>query len=585
VEGPYFQAVWLYPSGSTNLFTQARIIKSTEWALKAASFDISASAYRTFSNEATEMSKSLAPRWVTTTGYSTSAAGITGDDQWGCDIWVKQQSMPASVYNAMSTDAGFDAALAWLRSNGYNAPNRKYVVLMQNQTPTSTKWGGLTEEVDLSGDNDEPGLDSQFNHPGVYNAQFSVINEGFAGYLGDMYTPGDINESTYSSDTIAHEMTHAMGGVLYSAPNANLAHNPGHPTDCYDIMCYGNDEPSGVGTEYTSAGESYTKCDAWQSARLDCGKDDYFAPGSDTSGRAAWTLLTRWAVSSSPWLWGNPDVPDAAPAAVNTHSNPFGGMYQSDNGNVTTDTNGYATVTFAQPFGATPTVVAQGVNAGREVNLTSVDATGFTVRVLNAGGTAAANATVPLYWLAAPRGQVLSTSTTESEEAGASSVAVDANGIGHISFTKPFDSGVTPTVVAIGAGRQVSLSSVPTATGFDLIFQSGSGTRAAAGTSATAEWIALKPQVDAGGYSVEVQSRTIRTDTGGFGWHSFGSEFRGQGKPVPVGTVYNAFDASALSGRAVGENGFYTRLLTGSAGSVHGWIREEYIATLPGVHY
>lgn len=90
----------------------------------------------------------------------------------------------------------------------------------------------------------------------------------------------------YEGSVVAHEVTHTLGAVLPTAPNATPS---GHCTDEYDLMCY-PDAP-GVVME--------TVCiDRGRDLLLDCNNDDYFHPNPPPG---SW-LSTHWNVADSSFL-------------------------------------------------------------------------------------------------------------------------------------------------------------------------------------------------------------------------------------------------------------------------------------------
>ena len=101
-------------------------------------------------------------------------------------------------------------------------------------------------------------------------------------------------------------MTHTLGTMTASAPHES-SENPLHPTDCWDLLCY--NPPTG-GQTYDNGCGSPSGWVEWKLARgymrLDCNRDDYWAPATDTGRRAAAWTTKRWAVSSSSFLYGNP---------------------------------------------------------------------------------------------------------------------------------------------------------------------------------------------------------------------------------------------------------------------------------------
>ena len=90
----------------------------------------------------------------------------------------------------------------------------------------------------------------------------------------------------YQGSIVAHEVTHTLGAVLPSAPNATPY---GHCSDEYDIMCYDDGPVTSIDIVCGSASSDHL---------LDCNSDDYFhtqpPPGS--------YLATHWNVADSSFL-------------------------------------------------------------------------------------------------------------------------------------------------------------------------------------------------------------------------------------------------------------------------------------------
>lgn len=161
--------------------------------------------------------------------------------------------------------------------------------------------------------------------------------------------------------TALHEVSHNLGAVQDSAPNATGA---GHCSDEFDVMCYDDGGPTADMT-YPCAQQAY-----------DCGADDYFnpapAPGS--------YLDTHWNLYRSTFLCpagscvgtdvggGNP-LPVASVAAVTATV----GVPVTLDGSGSTDDEGIAE--YAWDIGADGTV------EGRQARLTTTFPTAGTVPV------------------------------------------------------------------------------------------------------------------------------------------------------------------------------------------------------------
>ncbi len=175
---------------------------------------------------------------------------------------------------------------------------------------------------------------------------------------------------------------------------------------------------------------------------------------------------------------------------------------------VTTDANGYATVSYANPHGALApgAVVASGVspNGGTNIPVSLVVSarteTGFTVRAINQSGTAIPSSSITLAYYAAwagridyPTGWVAVNATT--------TVSTDANGYATVSLAQALPS--TPTgIVAVGVapsgGPSIAASLIaytPTANSFHLRVLNQTGT-VVASQSVTLSYHAVAPIPD-----------------------------------------------------------------------------------------
>jgi hypothetical protein len=165
--------------------------------------------------------------------------------------------------------AGFGSLIQRLDQAGYNALDRKYLMLVDASVfcGVGTYAGGSNA--------DDPGTEAH----------------DFTGYAR-------VDLPCWDAGSMAHEISHTMGAVQNSAPNTSRG---GHCIDEWDVMCY-SDEPYHPRMRFVCE-------DGGQDFRLDCGNNDYFAahpnPGS---------YLTRnWNMANSQYLatGGGPTCVDA----------------------------------------------------------------------------------------------------------------------------------------------------------------------------------------------------------------------------------------------------------------------------------
>jgi hypothetical protein len=285
-----WQVLWVYPDTESD--THARYLRAVRQSVRGAQSLFAASAGRYIRNQRQLFAHSLAPRFVTT---ST------------CQADVRAVRVPASVYakglvwqgSPSATPFGGGTVTDWLLKHGYDAPNRKYLVLLQSRPAYDHTWAGISEDPAA----DAPSLPAAEaptrDNPANYTT-FSYLDVTW--YLSPRPEPADI---TYPAQLMAHEMTHAMGAMTADAPHES-ALNPLHPTDCWDLLCY---NPPTKGQTYSNGCGGST---GWEPARLargylrlDCNRDDYWAPATDSGQPAAAWTTRRWAVSSSSFLYGN----------------------------------------------------------------------------------------------------------------------------------------------------------------------------------------------------------------------------------------------------------------------------------------
>lgn len=287
-----WQVLWVRPAGEPS--TLASKLANARTALAAAGSVFPASAGRFFGSDADLYRDSLTPRWVTTAD---------------CRIDVREVAAPVDVYDRGPWATSEDGLRDWLVAQGFSEPNRKYVVLLQRTPRYATGgnpeggWQPHAENYALSFRDGDPG-------PGNA-ANFSSFL--FVAVSGLPKRP-DVGMALWYAPDIAHEMVHALGAMAPGAPHANRS-NPGHPSDCNDVLCYGDGYP---GEQYDVGCGGVQDGGGVIAARLDCNQDDYFSaaggPPWAPVAEGAWTAQ-RWSISHSSFLYGNPQ-PTAAQLAA-----------------------------------------------------------------------------------------------------------------------------------------------------------------------------------------------------------------------------------------------------------------------------
>jgi cell division septation protein DedD len=183
-----------------------------------------------------------------------------------------------NVVLSRTGDDSFDNMLGELRARGYSRTDRKYLVWMD-----ANVYCGIGQVYF----DDYAGPQNSSNGSPAVAGEVGRIDKGCWG-LANL--------------TEAHELTHVLGGVQTSAPDAT----PGsHCTDEYDRLCYSD-----------GTGFAQVVCpDSSHENRLDCNHDDYYstspAPGS--------YLANHWNVANSRFLTAGAT---SAPATTPPTSSP-----------------------------------------------------------------------------------------------------------------------------------------------------------------------------------------------------------------------------------------------------------------------
>ncbi|HVW34079.1 MAG TPA: Calx-beta domain-containing protein [Acidimicrobiia bacterium] len=181
--------------------------------------------------------------------------------------WQTDSTCQPTVDHVILSPTGDDTlanTIAELSSLGYDRPDRKYVVWVD-----ANELCGISsyyEDDRMSGDN--------FNNGNaIAPPTVSRIDNGCWGL-------GSQGESIE-----AHELMHALGSVMPTAPHSTVL---GHCTDDADRMCYAD------GSAVTVS----MICASGEEALFDCHKDDYFSAAANPGGY----LASHWNTARSEFL-------------------------------------------------------------------------------------------------------------------------------------------------------------------------------------------------------------------------------------------------------------------------------------------
>ncbi|MDQ3226704.1 MAG: hypothetical protein M3Q50_08755 [Chloroflexota bacterium] len=218
----------------------------------------------TFRRLATEMD-AIFDQSARKTGDSLRVRFVTSAGS-GCQVDIQQlQATSAEV-------SGFDSLVGKMQSAGFNRIDRKYLMMVDDSVfcGVGTFSGGA-------------GADSP-----------TTRAHDFTGYAR-------VDLPCWDAGTMAHELSHNLGAVQYSAPNTS---GGAHCIDEWDVMCYSD-------TPYRPA--MRIDCDpGLQDFRLDCGSDDYFAMQPKSS-----YLASHWNMARSIYL-----TPGNGPACADARFEP-----------------------------------------------------------------------------------------------------------------------------------------------------------------------------------------------------------------------------------------------------------------------
>lgn len=191
---------------------------------------------------------------------------------------AKDEYVPASSWSTLVADV-----LRATDGAGLDRGVWDFVVLVEAEA----HYTGLATVIE----EDEGGADPDpARNPHARSGQLAVL---YAGALDSPYG------EAYSTYVATHEVTHTLGAVLDSAPNATGLL---HCRDGYSIMCYADGGPnqtqSEVCTEGGNAGDVWPKTlERYWDMALDCQGDDFLS----TAPSAGW-LATGWNTFRHPAL-------------------------------------------------------------------------------------------------------------------------------------------------------------------------------------------------------------------------------------------------------------------------------------------
>jgi hypothetical protein len=196
--------------------------------------------------------------------------------------WQHDAACQPTVDNVVLSSRGDDdlaQTIAELTARGYNDPNRKYVVWMDARSLDLCGISSYYEDA-------RPGTENFNNGNPVAPPTVSRI-DGQVPALADKSDRGCWVRGGETGSIEAHEMMHALGAVMPTAPHSTIL---GHCTDDADRMCY-DDDP-------ILPQEIFSVCAPNEEAVFDCRKDDYFSAAASPAGY----LANNWNTARSAFL-------------------------------------------------------------------------------------------------------------------------------------------------------------------------------------------------------------------------------------------------------------------------------------------
>ena len=190
--------------------------------------------------------------------------------------WQHDANCQPTIDHVILSPSGDDDlahTIAELTAKGYTDPNRKYVVWVD-----SDALCGISSYYE----DERPGTENFNNANPVAPPTVSRIDGHPA---QDPDSRGCWALGSEGTSIEAHEMMHALGAVMPTAPHSTVL---GHCTDDADRMCYDDDLTIQVNVVCASSEE----------ALFDCRKDDYF----NAAGAPAGYLADHWNTARSAFL-------------------------------------------------------------------------------------------------------------------------------------------------------------------------------------------------------------------------------------------------------------------------------------------
>jgi Bacterial Ig-like domain len=242
-------------------------------------------------------------------------AGTTQHYRWLCE-----NGTAVTVRNVTLVPVGGDGVFNWydyldslteqvargLGPVDYVADDRIYVAFV-DQITDAYPYGG---QGSVFGD-DSPDPATNWNNN---STQYSMV-------------------AYYDAEVVAHEIGHNLGAVQNSAPHSSGGF---HCHDELDMMCY-----SDGGPYFTGGGLLTHPCVTFtQDYVVDCGKDDYYYPGTPPAGSY---LADHWNIADSGFLTA---LQEAAEPGDTTA--PIAGSQTPTDGGTTQPVTTNASVTFSE---------------------------------------------------------------------------------------------------------------------------------------------------------------------------------------------------------------------------------------------